>query len=245
MSVPSDCIRDWCLAPEAWDSGSISHHSIRHIPFTAPAALRRLSNSTCNSLLAVTKLGLHSPSLKNKALSQHEPRAWQPETVDSVLFTQNTHSKGDLAQEEAVTSWQVPPRAAAVPPLLVAGVPSPMWQGDLSPATLLRSSPFHSLPLVLALPEAGQGVGQGWRAHQEHSEPRTGEEGPKFKEVIAGLREHRAVWCLGAVGRVWRAGIWCVAPPGQTVPSVLFTFLVTISEGLESLERKFLFFFFF
>lgn len=116
MSVPSGCIRDWCLAPAAWDSGCISHHSIKHIPLTTPAALKRLKPhwylSACGHR---EKLGLQSLSLKNKALS-HEPWAWQPKTVDSVLFTQNTHSRGDLAQEEAVTSWQMPPRAAAVPP---------------------------------------------------------------------------------------------------------------------------------
>lgn len=112
MPAPSDCIRDWCLAPAAWDSGCISHHSIKHIPLTTPAALQRLKPHWYLSAYGHReKLGLQS-LLKNKALS-HEPWAWQPRTVDSVLFTQNTHSRGGLAQEEAVTSWQMPPRAAA------------------------------------------------------------------------------------------------------------------------------------
>lgn len=260
MSVPSDWIRDWCLAPEAWDSGSISHHSIRHIPFTIQLLSRDSETPLVTLRLRSQSLACSHPP--GRARLCHEPWAWQPQTVDSVLFTQNAHSKGDLAQEEAVTSWQVPPRAAAVPaggwcPItgVEKGTPVPSHPALLLPwvprscccrantAELCLSS-LHSLPPVLGNWHC-QGVGKGEGHTRSTLTPSRGGR----PQILTGYCRLDGTQPSVVDSRSSKSlksrDVMCGTT--RTVPSVLFTFLATISEGLESLQflSHSLFFFFF
>lgn len=222
MSVPSNWIRDLCLAPEAWDFGSASHHSIRHTPLKTPDDLKRLW------------IFLFAGSFLK------EPRFWDntshgldslKHTVLSILLTQSMNSKEDSAQQ---CEWPkyVPPRAAvaAVPtsegkifPWSPSSFPTPHFLPPAAPVEVL-SRAFAELiqhstlkvhwPLpwkTLACTTCMQGAGPGMEGETRTSLSLThGRKTPDLDWPIVDLQVHGAVSFLKAAGRtVWSAGgLW-------------------------------------
>lgn len=240
MSCPRS-LRFWVYFPPQYQTH----------PIYNPAALKRLWNSTCNSLLAVTELGLQSHSWKGKALSRAMGLAASNSGL-SPVHTKFTHSKGDLAQEEAVTSWQVPPRAAAVPaggwcPItgVKKGTPVPSHPALLLPQIpllLLQGQHSWALPELTSLPAPCPGKlalpGCGDRGEGHTRSTLTPHRGGR-PQIQTGYCRLDGTQPSVVVSRSSKKGLKSrdvMCGTTRTVPSVLFTFLATISEGLESLQ---------